>query len=167
MEIREFAHNTFVNSDILVKAVVDRDGPAIHRLDGIISKLNPLIEKVEISQFVLSDVMNKAIEKGANLTSVYTSIVPGRGIYFDVVYIPDAIVDVARQAMYYNIEYRLTLTDWTALLWMAVNQVPNMLSDKENISKVLEASSNRTLSNPPDNPDIPRIFDDLRNIKRI
>jgi hypothetical protein len=166
MEEQEFIHRIFVNSDILIKAIVDKDQRAKEKLERVILNLNPFKEKLEISQFVLSDVINKALEKGANLTSVYVGLVPGRGAYFDVVYIPDETVDIARAAMFDNIEYKLSLTDWTALIWMAENGMSSILSDKDNIEKVLEASRRKELK-IPNHKDIPRIFDEFERIQRI
>jgi hypothetical protein len=58
-----------------------------------------------------------------------------------------------------NPRIKLTLTDWTSLIWMAENGVDKIVSDREEIDKVLY--------DPFEVKNIPRIVDNLRNIRRI
>lgn len=116
-------------------------------------------EKIVISDFVYSDVQTAAYSRGLDPEEVAYKITPARTAYFGIEPISNKIIDNAFTAMQSNPRIKLTLTDWTSLIWMAENGVDKIVSDREEIDKVLY--------DPFEVKNIPRIVDNLRNIRRI
>lgn len=116
-------------------------------------------EKIVISDFVYSDVQTAAYSQGLEPLEVAYRITPARTAYFWIEPISNKILDNAFTAIQSNPKIKLTLTDWTSLIWMAENGVDKIISDREEIDKVLY--------DPEEVKNMPRIIDNLRNIRRI
>lgn len=150
----------FVNSDILVGALVEERPEAVSRLRGLIERLNIAAEeKLGISTYVYQDVISRAREKGKDVEVVMKRLLPPHTMYFWLEPISAKTVNTALTAMKDKPETGLTLTEWAALLWMAENDVNEIASDRKEIDTLL--------LDPDALPEIPRITDKLRHMRRI
>jgi hypothetical protein len=150
----------FVNSDILIDALVEEKPEALARLRGLIERLNAVAEeKLAISVFVYDNVISRALEKGKDPLLIMKRLLPPHTIYFWLEPVSHRIIHTALTAMKDNPRTGLTLAEWTALIWMAENDVNEIASDRKEIDALL--------LDPDGISTIPRITGRLRAIRRV
>jgi hypothetical protein len=128
----------FMNSDILVKALVEKDGKAITRLREAESILKVDVgEKFLISDFVYNDVLTKANDKGISNREIINRLYPGKTIYYQISSVEQDMANGAKILILQNPDFKLTLTDWTALMIMGYDGITDIISDKEELDMVV------------------------------
>lgn len=150
---------TFINSDVLITAFVEKNPGAVARIKEVESKLNLMSkEKLGISDFVYNDLIRAGINAGMHIEQIRTCLFPGHTMYYQVQVIPEHIVEDAVTAMHENSNFSLSLTDWTSLLWMACEDVRTILSYNKDIDRLIAS---------PKKSQLPDVRDILCNIRRI
>jgi len=132
-------NSAVTHSDILIKALVEKDEKAISKLRSYLSKLDPTRnEFFIITEFITNDVLTKAKEKGIPHLQIIRTLLPPYTSYFHLSIGGYAPTKYAVDSILEYSSYNLTLADWTTLFFMALTDRHILISDKKEFDDVIK-----------------------------
>lgn len=127
-----------INSDVLIKFLIEKDDRAKAKIGSYLADLNPNNNQFFIiTDFILNDILVTATVKGIPHRKIIETLLPPYSSFYHLTICSGGIVGKALDSLKQYWRYNLTLTDWTSLWLLSMEHKEILISDKEEFDAVL------------------------------